>query len=134
MAKFDPSLQSEQHVYADWLAWGTRIGFALLVITYFLYVAGILAPSVPLDRLPQLWSLPLDEYLAQSHAPTGWAWLADLRQGDFLNLVGVAILAATTLACYFRVLPVFVRSRERVFVAICGVEIVVLLAAAAGVF
>ncbi|HEX6633962.1 MAG TPA: hypothetical protein VF038_08320 [Usitatibacter sp.] len=134
MTKFDESLQSEQHIYAGWLAWGTRIGFTLLVVTYFVYVTGILAPSIPLDQLPQLWALPLDEYLARSHAPTGWTWLADLRQGDFLNLVGVAILAASTLACYFRVLPIFVRAKERVFIAICVAEIVVLLAAAAGVF
>lgn len=134
MERFDESLQAEQHTYADWLGWGTRIGFAMLVITYFLYVAGIVAPSIPMQRLPELWGLPLGEYLAETHAPTGWAWLARLRQGDLLNLVGVAVLAASTLACYLRVLPIFVRSKERAFVAICIVEVIVLVAAAAGIF
>ncbi|HSN20882.1 MAG TPA: hypothetical protein VLS49_09400 [Usitatibacter sp.] len=134
MAKFDEALVTEQEAYAVWLAWGTRIGFIALVVTYFLYVAGIVAPSIPMERLPALWGLSLGDYLAATHAPTGWTWLGRVTQGDFLNLVGVAILAASTLACYFRVLPIFARSKERAFVAICVVEIVVLLAAAAGVF
>jgi len=134
MAPFDPSSRPEQEAYARWLAWGTRVGFAVLVVTYLLYVTGIVAPAIPTERLPELWALPLGEYLAETHAPTGWAWLASVGKGDILNLVGVAILAASTLACYLRVLPIFVRARQRAYVAICMVEIAVLVAAAAGIF
>ncbi|HXZ49816.1 MAG TPA: hypothetical protein VEG27_12375 [Usitatibacter sp.] len=134
MAHFDESLQAEQRVYADWLAWGTRLGFGALVVTYLVYLSGLLAPAVAPQRLPELWGLSLTEYLAETRAPTGWSWLLNLGQGDMLNLVGVAVLAAITLACYLRVLPIFVRARERVFVAICVAEVVVLVAAAAGVF
>jgi hypothetical protein len=134
MERFDASLESEQDAYAGWLAWGTRLGFGALVATYFVYVTGLVAPEIPLERLPELWSLPLDEYLAATNAPTGWNWLRRLHRGDLLNLVGVAVLAACTLACYLRVLPIFVRAKERAFVAICVLEEAVLLAAAAGVF
>jgi len=134
MERFDPSLQSEQDAYAGWLAWGTRLGFGALVATYFVYVTGLVAPEIPLERLPELWSLPLDEYLAATNAPTGWNWLRRLHRGDLLNLVGVAVLAACTLACYLRVLPIFARAKERAFVAICVLEEAVLLAAAAGIF
>jgi hypothetical protein len=126
--------RAEQETYARWLLWGTRIGFATLVVTYFLYVAGIVAPAIPVEKLPAIWGLPLDEYLAETHAPTGWSWVARSGKGDLLNLAGVAVLAASTLACYLRVLPVFVRGKERAFVAIAIAEIVVLLAAAAGMF
>jgi hypothetical protein len=134
MADLDPSLRSEQETYARWLAWGTRVGFAALVVSYLLYVTGIVAPAIPTERLPELWALSLPEYLAQTHAPTGWTWLAKVGKGDFLNLVGVAILAASTLACYLRVLPIFVRGRQRAYIAICVIEIAVLVAAAAGIF
>jgi hypothetical protein len=134
MAAFDPALRSEQEAYARWLAWGTRLGFGALVVSYLLYVTGIVAPAIPTAQLPELWALPLPEYLARTHAPTGWTWLARIGTGDTLNLVGVAVLGATTLACYLRVLPVFARARERAYIAICLVEIVVLVAAAAGVF
>jgi len=134
MAHFDQALEAEQEAYANWLAWGTRLGFIALVATFFLYVTGILAPAIPPERLPELWGLSLDQYLAATHAPTGWTWVRDLGQGDLLNLVGVAILAAATIACYLRVLPIFIRGRERAFVAICVAEVVVLVAAAAGIF
>ncbi len=39
-----------------------------------------------------------------------------------------------TVVCYARVLPLFVRARDRVFAAICIAEIIVLVAAAAGIF
>ena len=126
--------RAEQETYARWLLWGTRIGFAALVVTYFLYVSGIVAPAIPVEKLPAIWGLPLDEYLAETHAPTGWSWVARIGNGDLLNLAGVAVLAASTLACYLRVLPIFVRTRERAFVAIAIAEIVVLLAAAVGMF
>jgi len=131
---FDESLKTEQETYARWLAWGTRLGFGLLVATYLVYVAGLVAPGIAFERLPELWTLSLDQYLAATHAPTGWRWLGRLGQGDWLNLVGVAVLTATTLACYLRVLPIFARGGERLFVAICVLEVVVLVAAAAGIF
>lgn len=134
MARFDESLESEQDAYAGWLAWGTRVGFSALVATYFVYVSGLVDPDIPLERLPELWSLSLDEYLAATKAPTGWSWVRRVHRADLLNLIGVSVLAACTLACYLRVLPIFVRAKERAFVAICVLEEAVLLAAAAGVF
>jgi len=134
MAGRDESLRSEQDAYAGWLAFGTRFGFIALVLSYLVYVTGLVAPDIPPEQLPDLWSLPLDEYLAATHAPTGWSWLRRVHRGDLLNLAGVAVLATCTLACYGRVLPIFVRAGERALVAICVAEEVVLLAAAAGVF
>jgi hypothetical protein len=129
-----PSRRNEQEVYARWLAWGVRLGFGALVATFFLYVTGLVPPGIAPERLPQLWGLPVDQYIAATGAPTGWSWVARLREGDLLNLVGVAILASASIACHLRVLPLFVASRERVFAAICVAQVVVLVAAAAGVF
>ncbi len=86
------------------------------------------------ERLPELWGMPLDRYLAATHAPTGWSWVRRLGEGDLLTLTGVAVLNFATLACYLRVLPVFARAGRRAFVVICVAEIAVLAAAAAGVF
>ena len=134
MARFDESLQAEQDAYAGWLAFGTRFGFIALAASYLVYVTGLVPPDIPPEQLPDLWSLPLDEYLAATNSPTGWSWLKRVHRGDLLNLAGVAVLAACTLACYGRMLPIFVRAKERAFVAICVAEEVVLFAAAAGIF
>jgi hypothetical protein len=125
---------AEQDTYARWLAAIVKIGFALLAASFFLYVTGIVPAGIAPARLPDLWSLPLDQYLAATHAPTGWSWVRRLGEGDLLTLVGVAVLNFATLACYLRVLPVFARAGRRAFVVICVVEIAVLAATAAGVF
>jgi len=129
-----PQRKAEQEIYARWLAWGVRLGFTALVGTFFLYAAGIVPAGIAPERLPELWGMPVGEYLAATGAPTGWSWVLRLREGDLLNLVGVAILASASIVCHLRVLPLFMHSRERVFVAICIAQIVVLVSAAAGVF
>ena len=129
-----PSRRHEQEVYARWLAWGVRLGFGALVVSFLLYVTGLVPAGIAPERLPSLWGLPVDRYIAATGAPTGWGWIARLREGDLLNLVGVAILASASIACHVRVLPLFVAARERVFAAVCVAQVVVLAAAAAGVF
>ena len=125
---------SEQHLYADWLDVGTRVGFAALVASFVVYVTGLVPPGIAHTDLPRYWSLPVTEYLAATGAPSGWAWIARLGESDLLNFVGVAILGTVTILCYARILAVFVRSRERALAAICIAEVVVLAVAASGIF
>lgn len=124
----------EQRHYADWLGVGTRLGFAALLATFVIYVTGIVPAGIAPADLPRYWSLAVADYVAATGAPTGWAWLARLGESDLLNFVGVALLGTVTIVCYARVLPLFLRTGERVFAAICVAEIVVLIAAASGIF
>jgi hypothetical protein len=124
----------EQRLYARWLDAGTKVGFVTLAATFLLYVLEAVPPGIPLEDLPRYWRLPVGEFVAATGAPTGWGWIVRLGEGDLLNFVGVAILGLVTVACYARVLPLFARAGNRLFVAIGVAEIVVLLAAAWGVF
>ena len=124
---------TEQRLYARWLDIGTRIGFVALVATFLAYVLGLLPSRIPVDELPRYWTLPVAEYIAATGAPTGWGWLRLLDEADYLNFIGIAILAAITIVCYLRVLPLFVRAGDRAFVAICLFEVLVLVIAAAGI-
>jgi hypothetical protein len=123
---------AEQKLYARWLDAGTKIGFAALVLTFLLHVFELVPPGIALEHLPRYWHLPVDEFIALTGAPKGWKWVARLGEGDLLNFIGVAILGAVTAVCYARVLPLFARSGDRAFVAICIAEIAVLAAAASG--
>lgn len=123
---------TEELTYARWLDACTRIGFALLVGSFLLYITGVLPPHVPVHQLPLVWGLPVDRYLAATGMPSGWGWLALLARGDVLNFAGVAFLSMTTLICYLRVLPILVRRRDRVFATIVALEIAVLALAASG--
>lgn len=72
----------EQKVYARWLEIGTRVGLAMLVVGFAVYVFGVLDPHVPPQELARLWALPVDHYIATAGAPTRWDWLGLLGKGD----------------------------------------------------
>lgn len=124
---------SEQQVYARWLEAGTRIGFVVLTASFVAYVFGLLDPLMPPRELARLWNMPVDRFVAASGAPTGWRWLQHLARGDYLNLVGVAVLCLVTVVCYARILPVFSKQSDRLYAALSAAQILVLLMAASGV-
>jgi hypothetical protein len=129
----DP-IAAEQQLYARWLDWGARAGFGALLAGFLAYALGWIEPHVPLERLPQLWALPVDRYLAASGSPAGWGWLRLAARGDYLILLAVAWLALTTIACCLRIAPPRWRRGERLLALIALAQALVLIAAAAGGF
>lgn len=120
----------EQQIYARWLEAGTRIGLGLLVTTFTIYALALLAPLVSHQRLAELWTLPVDRYIAATGAPTGWNWLLYIGTGDYLNFVGIAMLALVTVACYARLIAALLRDGLPLQAAVAALQIAVLLAAA----
>jgi hypothetical protein len=116
----------EQRIYARWLDVGTRIAFVVLIVSFFVYVFGLLDPLVPPQELARHWGLPVDRYVAATGAPTGWDWLRLLGKGDYLNFLGIAALASITIVCYARIVPVLPRLQA----VLAIIQIAVLLAAA----
>jgi hypothetical protein len=125
-------VSEEQRTYATWLDRGMRLGFGLLVVTFVLYVTGIVKPFVDLQELPRLWGLSAADFRQAAGSPAGWGWLRLAGTGDYLNFFGIVLLATVTVPCYLRVLPIFHAARERVFVVIVVLEVAVLALAASG--
>lgn len=123
----------EQLIYAGILDKGMKLGLVTLVVTFLVYVFGILKPFIPLEELPKYWGLPVSEYLQRTGIPTGWGWLGLLGNGDFLNFIGIAILAGVTIVCYLPIIPVFRRNRDAIYATIAVVEVAVLVLAASGI-
>lgn len=123
-----------QATYARWLDVATRIGFAVSLAAFLVYVSGLVEPFVPLEQLPQLWSLPAARYAELTGGPAGWGWLGLLGKSDYLNLAAVALFGLVTLVCYARIVPLLFASGERLQAAIALAQVLVLAAAAAGVF
>ncbi|HEY5899074.1 MAG TPA: hypothetical protein VIV54_16020 [Burkholderiales bacterium] len=121
-----------QEVYAGWLELGSRIVFVASAASFLLYLSGVVPSSIPPDKLPDLWNLPVDEFLRRGDAPIGWHWIAFIGYSDYLNVLGIALFALLSLSCYVRVLPAFVRHGERLQAALALAQIVVLAAAASG--
>ena len=123
----------EQQIYARVLDRAAKAGFVILVAGFFAYALGWIPAHVPLERLPELWRLPLQDYLRATDTPTGWGWIVHLPKGEFASLAGIEILAGCSLACLLAIIPAYARRGDRVHVAICVAEIAVLLLAASGV-
>ena len=121
-------------LYARWLDAATKTAFVVSVAAFLVYVLGVLPAFVPLEALPRLWGLPVDEYLRRTGAPSGWDWLALFDRGEYLNLACLALHASVTLVCYLRVLPALFRDGARLETAIAAAQVVVLILAASGVF
>jgi len=128
-----PRASPQQLVYARWLDVGTKIGFAVLVSAFAIYIFEFVLAHVPVEDLPRYWNLPVEEYLAAAGVEPGWGWVEHIAKGDYINLVGVAMLSSVSIVCYVRLLPLLWQERDRIYLAIAALEIVVLVLAASGV-
>ena len=123
----------EQVVYAKILQLGAWSGIFILFITYSLYVLGVLGAHVPLEQVPLHWGENVHEFMEATGAPNGWDWLGLLGTGDYLNFVGLALLALMTIVCYFTLIPGYLKRKDFTYAIIAILEIVVLGVAASGI-
>ena len=130
--KLGPS--PEQVLYANILNKGMLLGLLVLMVTFAIYVFGIVTPYVPLDKLSNYWNLGVNDYLHELNIPTGWAWLGMLGYSDFMNFIGIAFLAGVSIICYVAIIPTLIRSGDKIYAVLAILEVIVLTAAAAGIF
>lgn len=132
---------ADQLLYAGILAKGMYLGLGILLATFVLYLTGILQPGVPIQELPNYWTMGAHEYLeAVNHeflhrreVVDGWGWVGLLGMGDYLNFVGIALLAAVTIVCYVGILPNLVKKRDWIYAGIAALEVLILVLAASGI-
>ena len=117
-------------VFARVMEVAVKIGFIALIASFAIYVTGVLPPLIPFEQLPTVWHLSAREYVAATHMPSGWGWMAEIGKGDMLNLVPIAFLAGASALCCLAVLPILARRREKLQLAIVTLQIVVLVVAA----
>jgi hypothetical protein len=123
----------EQVKYANLLFLFSWLGIFLMMVTYFIYITGILTPHIPLQEVPRHWSQGVSEFLETTGAPHGWSWLGYLNRGDYLNFLGLVLLGIITIICYLTLLPAYAKRKERIYFVVCLLEIIVLSVAASGV-
>ena len=137
MAKDKPAATTkateEQLVYAKILNIGMILGLALIVGTFIIYMLGILPSFISPQEIPQYWTMKSGDFIHNLGAPTGWAWLSLVGKGDYLNFVGIALLAGLTILCYLVILPILMRKKDTPYVVIAIIEVAVLALAASGI-
>ena len=123
----------EQILYAKVLEVGMYIGLLALFVTFVLYIFGIMEPHVPVEHLDKHWHLPVSEYLHNLNIPHGWGWIDLLGHGDFINFIGIVILAGTTIICYISIIPTLLRNNDKVYAGLALAEVLILGLAASGI-
>ena len=123
----------EQLLYARILEIGMYIGLLVLFVTFGLYAFGIVDPYIPLDQISNYWSMNVHDYLEHAEIKAGWAWLGMLKYGDFINFIGVAILAGVTIICYAAIVPTLLKNNDKVYAILAVIEVIILSAAASGI-
>lgn len=122
----------EQLAYATILDWGMKLGLVFIIITFVIYLFGILPPYIPIEDLPRYWKLNVHKYLEATGIQAGWAWLKLISKGEFLNFLSIAFLGALTIICYIRILPIFIKKKDIPYTILTLVQILILLLAASG--
>ena len=123
----------EQITYANLLFVGAWAGILLMLITYFIYITGILSPHVDVTVITQNWNKGVDEFLEITRSPHGWGWLGLLNKGDFINFLGIVLIAVLTIICYLFLVVGYKKRKDWVYFFICVFEIAVLTFAASGI-
>ena len=78
----------EQNRYASILLVCSWAGIVVMLITFLIYMGGLFNPLVKPSDMPLYWGLSVHQYLAVTHAPSGWNWLSSVNHSDYLNLCG----------------------------------------------
>ncbi len=123
----------EQLAYANILNYGMWIGLAVAVVTFIVYVSGVLPTFVPIEDMPKYWGMKAGDYIHTLNAPTGWGWVAFIGKGDYLNFIGIAMLAGLTVLCYLIIIPILMKKKDTPYVIIAILEVAVLVLAASGI-
>ncbi|MCG6918791.1 MAG: DUF1634 domain-containing protein [Deltaproteobacteria bacterium] len=127
-----PPTPPEQITYANLLFYGSWGAIAILLITFGVYVSGILESYIPINEVSQYWSMPVSHYVHEAKIPIGWGWVTLLGNGDFLNFIGIVLLAGMTIVCFLVILPNYVKQKDIVFIVLVILEVLVLCLGASG--
>ena len=129
-----PQAPPEQITYADLLFYGSWGAIAILLITFFVYVSGVFESYIPINEISQYWSMPVSQYVHEANIPIGWGWATLLGKGDFLNFIGIVLLAGMTIVCYIVILPYYIKQKDIAFAVLIILEVLVLCLGASGIF
>lgn len=123
----------EQLLYANLLNKGMIVGLVGIIVTFVIYVFGILPAAVPKSDLPNYWIHSVHEYLDKAGVEAGWSWILQLGKGDMLNFAPIAFLGAVTIFCFLRIIPILFRKKDTLYGFLAIIEVLVLTVAASGI-
>ncbi|RLI77187.1 hypothetical protein DRP05_10920 [Archaeoglobales archaeon] len=126
-------IPNEQYVYAKILHYCSIVTLLLLTLTFVVYVTGAISPYIPPEKLFEFLTYESDEIIKKTEMPIGWEWIGLVGYSDMLLYALLSFLALSTVLCYASILPILVKKKEKVYVIIALLEIIVLLFVSSGI-
>lgn len=123
----------EQLLYASVLEKGMYFSLLILIITYLIYVLGIVTPHIALHDVPRYWSMGVSDYLHQTQTRDGWGWITLVGFSDYLNFIPIAMLAGVTILCFLIIVPVLWKVNDKLYACLAFLEALILSIAASGI-
>jgi hypothetical protein len=123
----------EQVLYASILEKGMYLGLLILFVTFTIYALGILKPYIPRAEIENYWTTNVHDYLQNANIQTGWQWLGMLNYGDFLNFIGIALLAGITIICFLSIIPTLLKNNDKLYAFFAFLQAAILTFAASGI-
>ncbi len=123
---------AEQKRYATFLKFGAWSGIALLVISYTIYLMGLLDPYVPFKQLQEYWALQSGKYVEKANLPANWGWVSLIDHADFLNFIGIALLGLLTIVGLLTLIPTYIKKKNWCYLVIVCLQVIVLAISASG--
>ncbi len=112
---------------------GSKIGLSATIISFILYLGNLIPSQVPIDRLSSLWVLPLGEFKQAAGIETKpWYWLGGFRFSDGLATISICFLAVLIGIAYAYSAYTFSKERSRTYAIMAVLEVILILAAMAG--
>ena len=123
----------QQAAYAKLLQALVNTSLVMIIISFIVYLTGVLDPLIAISDLPRYWSLPLHEFITETNSPIGWNWISYLDKGDYLNFLGIAFMGATTGICYLAMVFSFFKEKNNIALIVAIIELFLILLAASNV-
>ncbi|MDH4247104.1 MAG: hypothetical protein OEW39_04735 [Deltaproteobacteria bacterium] len=119
-------------VFASMETLGVRIGLAVVISAFVLYLTNILPPVIPIADLITLVSVDASTFTSTNHIPVGWAWLRLMGHGDILSLAGIMVLLGSIFLAYLALIPLCLRRKDFIYLALVIVQLAVFVLAGGG--
>jgi hypothetical protein len=118
--------------FASVQGWGTRLSLLAMTAAFLLYESGALPVQMTLAEAIQRMGLSADAFVSATGAGAGWSRLARVAQGDVLAMAALLAPMASIAAAYIALVPLLVRQRDRMYLALVLLQLAVFALAASG--
>ncbi len=125
-------LRDVQDDFASVLEVLVIIGLVVLVIGFVVYATGLLPAVIPVETVPEIWTMRASEFVEAYPAFEAWEWPSYLANADIISFASLVLLAFTVLFSFVVLFFLFLRRRKPIYAAIVIAEIGVLILAASG--